>query len=173
MCSGQKTMDHLCIVCYPACSVVLAGAVQGMDLGGGGWRCSRCLSREVQNVYDEWTASCHESLLRWLATFTLLNCQPNKETAAIFPASLYLHTHIYIHTLICALILLVYFYKDGNGYIDEHELDALLKDLCEKNRQVSEPSVPHYNSLCLQVETNMELKMGDQHSALNSCHEPH
>nr|KAF6426135.1 calbindin 1 [Molossus molossus] len=25
--------------------------------------------------------------------------------------------------------------QDGNGYIDEHELDALLKDLCEKNKQ--------------------------------------
>lgn len=27
--------------------------------------------------------------------------------------------------------------QDGNGYIDEHELDALLKDLCEKNKQVN------------------------------------
>lgn len=26
--------------------------------------------------------------------------------------------------------------QDGNGYIDENELDALLKDLCEKNKQV-------------------------------------
>ncbi|XP_074754852.1 calbindin isoform X2 [Athene noctua] len=25
--------------------------------------------------------------------------------------------------------------QDGNGYIDEHELDALLKDLCEKNKK--------------------------------------
>ncbi|XP_069322350.1 calbindin isoform X2 [Eulemur rufifrons] len=25
--------------------------------------------------------------------------------------------------------------QDGNGYIDENELDALLKDLCEKNKQ--------------------------------------
>lgn len=29
--------------------------------------------------------------------------------------------------------------QDGNGYIDEHELDALLKDLCEKNKQVIVP----------------------------------
>lgn len=27
--------------------------------------------------------------------------------------------------------------QDGNGYIDENELDALLKDLCEKNKQVN------------------------------------
>ncbi|XP_007443116.1 calbindin [Python bivittatus] len=27
------------------------------------------------------------------------------------------------------------FDSDGNGYIDEHELDALLKDLCEKNEK--------------------------------------
>ncbi|KAM6456588.1 calbindin [Liasis olivaceus] len=27
------------------------------------------------------------------------------------------------------------FDSDGNGYIDEHELDALLKDLCEKNKK--------------------------------------
>lgn len=26
--------------------------------------------------------------------------------------------------------------QDGNGYIDELELDALLKDLCEKNKKV-------------------------------------
>uniref|UniRef100_A0A8D0GHE7 Calbindin n=1 Tax=Sphenodon punctatus TaxID=8508 RepID=A0A8D0GHE7_SPHPU len=26
--------------------------------------------------------------------------------------------------------------QDGNGYIDENELDALLKDLCEKNKKV-------------------------------------
>lgn len=28
------------------------------------------------------------------------------------------------------------FCQDGNGYIDEQELDALLKDLCDKNRMV-------------------------------------
>ncbi|XP_023672123.1 calretinin-like [Paramormyrops kingsleyae] len=31
--------------------------------------------------------------------------------------------------------IFTFYDKDGNGYIDEHELDALLKDLCEKNRQ--------------------------------------
>lgn len=30
----------------------------------------------------------------------------------------------------------VVFYQDGNGYIDEQELDALLKDLCDKNKMV-------------------------------------
>ncbi|NXU04267.1 CALB1 protein, partial [Buphagus erythrorhynchus] len=29
----------------------------------------------------------------------------------------------------------MFLYKDGNGYIDENELDALLKDLCEKNKK--------------------------------------
>ncbi|XP_038665010.1 calbindin [Scyliorhinus canicula] len=28
-----------------------------------------------------------------------------------------------------------YYDQDGNGYIDENELDALLKDLCEKNKK--------------------------------------
>lgn len=28
-------------------------------------------------------------------------------------------------------------FKDGNGYIDEQELDALLKDLYEKNNKVN------------------------------------
>ncbi|KAM4629899.1 calretinin-like isoform 2-T2 [Polymixia lowei] len=31
--------------------------------------------------------------------------------------------------------LFTFFDKDGNGYIDEQELDALLKDLCEKNKK--------------------------------------
>lgn len=31
----------------------------------------------------------------------------------------------------CAILL-----QDGNGYIDEQELDALLKDLCDKNKMV-------------------------------------
>ncbi|XP_071381299.1 calretinin-like isoform X3 [Centroberyx affinis] len=30
--------------------------------------------------------------------------------------------------------LFTFYDKDGNGYIDEQELDALLKDLCEKNK---------------------------------------
>lgn len=28
------------------------------------------------------------------------------------------------------------FFQDGNGYIDEQELDALLRDLYEKNKKV-------------------------------------
>lgn len=36
--------------------------------------------------------------------------------------------------------LLYFLYnKDGNGYIDEQELDALLKDLCDKNKMVMNP----------------------------------
>lgn len=30
--------------------------------------------------------------------------------------------------------------QDGNGYIDEQELDALLKDLCDKNKMVMNTS---------------------------------
>lgn len=30
----------------------------------------------------------------------------------------------------------VIFHQDGNGYIDEQELDALLKDLCDRNKMV-------------------------------------
>uniref|UniRef100_A0A3Q3IBU2 EF-hand domain-containing protein n=1 Tax=Monopterus albus TaxID=43700 RepID=A0A3Q3IBU2_MONAL len=32
--------------------------------------------------------------------------------------------------------IFTFYDKDGNGYIDEQELDALLKDLCDKNRMV-------------------------------------
>lgn len=28
-------------------------------------------------------------------------------------------------------------FQDGSGFIDENELDALLKDLCEKNKKVT------------------------------------
>ncbi|KPP64848.1 calretinin-like [Scleropages formosus] len=31
--------------------------------------------------------------------------------------------------------IFTFYDKDGNGYIDEQELDALLRDLCEKNRK--------------------------------------
>lgn len=33
----------------------------------------------------------------------------------------------------------VVFHQDGNGYIDEQELDALLKDLCDRNKMVMSP----------------------------------
>jgi hypothetical protein len=32
-------------------------------------------------------------------------------------------------------------HQDGNGYIDEQELDALLKDLCDKKKMVMEPDL--------------------------------
>ncbi len=38
---------------------------------------------------------------------------------------------LYDSDLSCCL-----FHQDGNGYIDEQELDALLKDLCDKNKMV-------------------------------------
>lgn len=36
-----------------------------------------------------------------------------------------------------ALLTLCTRHQDGSGYIDENELDALLKDLYEKNKKVS------------------------------------
>lgn len=38
--------------------------------------------------------------------------------------------------LLLMCTILFFLTQDGNGYIDENELDALLKDLCEKNKQV-------------------------------------
>ncbi|XP_034730061.1 calretinin-like [Etheostoma cragini] len=35
--------------------------------------------------------------------------------------------------------LFTFYDKDGNGYIDEQELDALLKDLCDKNKMDVDP----------------------------------
>uniref|UniRef100_A0A3Q3X7B0 EF-hand domain-containing protein n=1 Tax=Mola mola TaxID=94237 RepID=A0A3Q3X7B0_MOLML len=39
----------------------------------------------------------------------------------------------YLHVL-CNSDPLCHLHQDGNGYIDEQELDALLKDLCDKNK---------------------------------------
>ncbi|KAF3832591.1 hypothetical protein F7725_026256 [Dissostichus mawsoni] len=36
--------------------------------------------------------------------------------------------------------LFTFYDKDGNGYIDEQELDGLLKDLCDKNKMDVDPS---------------------------------
>uniref|UniRef100_A0A8C2EQB2 Calretinin-like n=2 Tax=Cyprinus carpio TaxID=7962 RepID=A0A8C2EQB2_CYPCA len=35
--------------------------------------------------------------------------------------------------------IFTYYDKDGNGYIDEHELDALLRDLYQKHKMVVDP----------------------------------
>uniref|UniRef100_A0A672RRE0 Calretinin-like n=1 Tax=Sinocyclocheilus grahami TaxID=75366 RepID=A0A672RRE0_SINGR len=35
--------------------------------------------------------------------------------------------------------IFTYYDKDGNGYIDEHELDALLRDLYQKHKMVADP----------------------------------
>lgn len=47
--------------------------------------------------------------------------------------SVLLHLPLLFSWLYTGIFLLP---QDGNGYIDENELDALLKDLCEKNKQV-------------------------------------
>uniref|UniRef100_A0A3B4Y7B7 Calbindin 2b n=1 Tax=Seriola lalandi dorsalis TaxID=1841481 RepID=A0A3B4Y7B7_SERLL len=43
--------------------------------------------------------------------------------------------------------LFTFYDKDGNGYIDEQELDALLKDLCDKNKMVMNRLVGHKKSI--------------------------
>jgi len=44
-------------------------------------------------------------------------------------------------------------FQDGNGYIDEHELDALLKDLCEKNKKVIQRAF-----FPLEIRFNLDFK---------------
>lgn len=47
-------------------------------------------------------------------------------------------TFTHVHFLVTQFHFLVtpFSRQDGNGYIDEQELDALLKDLCDKNKMV-------------------------------------
>lgn len=46
---------------------------------------------------------------------------------------------LFLHYILFLCIIrtsCAFFNQDGNGYIDEQELDALLKDLCDKNKMV-------------------------------------
>ncbi|XP_035266167.1 calbindin [Anguilla rostrata] len=48
--------------------------------------------------------------------------------------------------------------QDGNGYMDENELDALLKDLCEKNNKVLDPSkIPTYKNAIMALSDGGKL----------------
>uniref|UniRef100_A0A672L7F7 Calbindin n=1 Tax=Sinocyclocheilus grahami TaxID=75366 RepID=A0A672L7F7_SINGR len=48
--------------------------------------------------------------------------------------------------------------QDRNGYMDENELDALLKDLCEKNKKVLEVSkIPMYKSAIMALSDGGKL----------------
>ncbi|KAI4873979.1 hypothetical protein NFI96_032063 [Prochilodus magdalenae] len=48
--------------------------------------------------------------------------------------------------------------KDRNGYMDENELDALLKDLCEQNKKVLEPSkIPVYKKAIMALSDGGKL----------------
>uniref|UniRef100_A0A9J7XTT9 Calbindin n=1 Tax=Cyprinus carpio carpio TaxID=630221 RepID=A0A9J7XTT9_CYPCA len=48
--------------------------------------------------------------------------------------------------------------QDKNGYMDENELDALLKDLCEKNNKVLEVSkIPTYKSAIMALSDGGKL----------------
>ncbi|XP_026083793.1 calbindin-like [Carassius auratus] len=48
--------------------------------------------------------------------------------------------------------------QDRNGYMDENELDALLKDLCEKNNKVLEVSkIPTYKSAIMALSDGGKL----------------
>uniref|UniRef100_A0A9J7ZL84 Calbindin n=1 Tax=Cyprinus carpio carpio TaxID=630221 RepID=A0A9J7ZL84_CYPCA len=49
-------------------------------------------------------------------------------------------------------------FQDRNGYMDENELDALLKDLCEKNNKVLEVSkIPTYKSAIMALSDGGKL----------------
>uniref|UniRef100_A0A8C9TY81 Calbindin n=1 Tax=Scleropages formosus TaxID=113540 RepID=A0A8C9TY81_SCLFO len=48
--------------------------------------------------------------------------------------------------------------KDGNGYMDENELDALLKDLCEKNKKVLDSNkIPTYKTAIMALSDGGKL----------------
>ncbi|KAF6323166.1 calbindin 1 [Rhinolophus ferrumequinum] len=52
--------------------------------------------------------------------------------------------------------------QDGNGYIDEHELDALLKDLCEKNKQdLDINNIPTYKKSIMALSDGGKLYRTD------------
>lgn len=55
------------------------------------------------------------------------------------PASLLFTLKTFVPSLSHSSHSSVIFHQDGNGYIDEQELDALLKDLCDKNKMVMSP----------------------------------
>ncbi|CAM4702968.1 unnamed protein product [Leuciscus chuanchicus] len=49
-------------------------------------------------------------------------------------------------------------FQDRNGYMDENELDALLKDLCEKNKKVLEVNkIPTYKSAIMALSDGGKL----------------
>ncbi|XP_036193421.1 calbindin [Myotis myotis] len=52
--------------------------------------------------------------------------------------------------------------QDGNGYIDEHELDALLRDLCEKNKQdLDINNIPNYKKSIMALSDGGKLYRTD------------
>ncbi|XP_070248362.1 calbindin isoform X2 [Myotis yumanensis] len=52
--------------------------------------------------------------------------------------------------------------QDGNGYIDEHELDALLRDLCEKNKQdLDMNNIPNYKKSIMALSDGGKLYRTD------------
>ncbi|XP_075406734.1 calbindin isoform X2 [Tenrec ecaudatus] len=52
--------------------------------------------------------------------------------------------------------------QDGNGYIDENELDALLKDLCEKNKQeLDMNNIPTYKKSIMALSDGGKLYRTD------------
>ncbi|XP_059850858.1 calbindin isoform X1 [Delphinus delphis] len=52
--------------------------------------------------------------------------------------------------------------QDGNGYIDENELDALLKDLCEKNKQdLDINNIPMYKKSIMALSDGGKLYRTD------------
>uniref|UniRef100_A0A8C9RK68 Calbindin 2b n=1 Tax=Scleropages formosus TaxID=113540 RepID=A0A8C9RK68_SCLFO len=60
--------------------------------------------------------------------------------------------------------------KDGNGYIDEQELDALLRDLCEKNRKVDIQNLTSYKKSIMALSDGGKLYRTELEIVL--CWEP-
>uniref|UniRef100_A0A8D0C6B4 Calbindin 2b n=1 Tax=Scleropages formosus TaxID=113540 RepID=A0A8D0C6B4_SCLFO len=56
--------------------------------------------------------------------------------------------------------IFTFYDKDGNGYIDEQELDALLRDLCEKNRKVGLQTLIDIQNLTSYKKSIMALSDG-------------
>ncbi|XP_056334018.1 calretinin-like [Danio aesculapii] len=62
-------------------------------------------------------------------------------------------------------------FKDGNGYIDEQELDALLKDLYEKNnKEVDSKSLTGYKQSIMALSDGGKLYRSELEIVL--CRDP-
>uniref|UniRef100_A0A8B9RGB8 Calbindin 2a n=1 Tax=Astyanax mexicanus TaxID=7994 RepID=A0A8B9RGB8_ASTMX len=66
--------------------------------------------------------------------------------------------------------IFTYYDKDGNGYIDEQELDALLRDLYEKNKKVDTKDLTGYKKSIMALSDGGKLYRSELEIVL--CREP-